>query len=92
SCFTQPVGFVFGNAGVGAGHIYGPRYQDWDMSFAKAVHITEHTQLQFQASFFNIFNHVNYQTPDTNVQDSSFGTISNDFLPRMGQLGMVFSF
>jgi hypothetical protein len=49
-------------------------------------------QLQFQASFFNIFNHVNYQTPDTNQQDSTFGVVSNDFLPRMGQLGMTFSF
>ena len=92
TCFTQPVGFVFGNAGVGAGSIYGPRYQDWDMTFAKAVHLAEGMQLQFQASFFNVFNHVNYQGPDTNVQDGSFGVISNDFLPRMGQLGMTLSF
>lgn len=92
TCFTQPVGFVFGNATVGAGHIYGPRYQDWDMTFAKSVHLAEHMQLQFQASFFNIFNHVNYQPPDTNQPDSSFGVISSDFLPRMGQLGMTLSF
>ena len=92
TCFTQPIGFVFGNAGVGAGNISGPRYQDWDMTFAKAVHLTERMQLQFQASFFNVFNHVNYQNPDTNVQDGSFGVISNDFLPRMGQLGMTLSF
>lgn len=92
TCFTQPVGFVFGNATVGAGHIYGPRYQDWDITFGKAVHVREGMQLQFQASFFNIFNHVNYQSPDTNVQDGSFGVISSDFLPRMGQLGMTFSF
>ncbi len=92
TCFTQPVGYVFGNAGVGAGNIKGPRYQDWDMTFGKAVHLAEGMQVQFQASFFNIFNHVNYQSPDTNVQDGSFGVISNDFLPRMGQLGMTFSF
>jgi hypothetical protein len=92
TCFTQPLGFVFGNAGVGAGNIKGPRYQDWDMTFGKAVHLAERMQVQFQASFFNIFNHVNYQSPDTNVQDSSFGVVSNDFLPRMGQLGMTFSF
>ncbi len=92
TCFTQPVGYVFGNAGVGAGNIKGPHYQDWDMTFGKAVHLAEGMQLQFQASFFNIFNHVNYQSPDTNVQDGSFGVISNDFLPRMGQLGMTYSF
>jgi len=92
SCFSQPVGFVFGNAGVGQGGIYGPRYQDWDMSFNKAVHFTEGVQLQFQAQFFNIFNHVNYQNPDTYQPDSTFGVVSSDYLPRMGQLGMVLSF
>jgi hypothetical protein len=92
TCFTQPEGFVFGNATVGDGHINGPRYQDWDMTFAKAVHLTEGMRLQFQASFFNIFNHVNYQPPDTNQPDSTFGVISSDFLPRMGQLGLTLSF
>ncbi len=94
SCFSAPSGFVFGNAGVAEGSIYGPRYLSWDMSFAKAVHVTEHMQLQFQAQFFNIFNHVNYQTPDTNVSDgpAKFGVISSDFLPRQGELGMVLSF
>ncbi len=92
SCFSQPIGFVFGNAGVGEGGIYGPRYQDWDLTFAKAVHVTESMHLQFQASFFNIFNHVNYQPPDTNQPDSTFGVVSSDFLPRQGQLGMTLSF
>ena len=92
SCFSQPVGFVFGNAGVGAGGIVGPRYQDWDLSFNKAVHLTESMHLEFQASFFNIFNHVNYQNPNTNVSSGSFGVISGDYLPRLGQLGLVLSF
>jgi carboxypeptidase family protein/TonB-dependent receptor-like protein len=94
SCFSAPSGFVFGNAGVAEGSIYGPRYLSWDMSFGKAVHLAEHMQLQFQAQFFNIFNHVNYQSPDTNVSDgpTKFGVISSDFLPRQGQLGMTLSF
>jgi Carboxypeptidase regulatory-like domain len=91
-CFSQPVGFVFGDDGVGQGNGYGPRYQSWDMSFGKAVHLAEHMRLQFQAQFFNIFNRVNYQQPDTGVTDSSFGQITNDFLPRQGQLGMVLTF
>ncbi len=92
SCFTQPQGFVFGNDGVAEGQGYGPRYQSWDMSFGKAVHLAERMQLQFQAQFFNIFNHVNYQTPDTGVQDGNYGKITSDYLMRQGQLGMVFSF
>jgi hypothetical protein len=92
TCFTQPEGYVFGNATVGDGHIYGPRYQDWDMTFAKSIRLAESVRLQFQASFFNIFNHVNYQPPDTNQPDATFGVISSDFLPRMGQLGLTLSF
>jgi len=48
--------------------------------------------LNFQANFFNVFNHVNFQNPDTGVTDSNFGVISSDFLPRQGQLGFTFSF
>ncbi len=94
SCFSEPIGFALGNDGVAEGGMYGPRYQDWDMSFNKAVHLAEHTQLQFQAEFSNIFNHVNYEPPDTNLQDGAgkFGVITSDFLPRIGQLGMVLSF
>ncbi len=92
SCYSQPIGFVFGNDGVGQGSGYGPRYMSWDMSFSKSIQFVERVHLQFQAQFFNIFNRVNYQTPDTGVTDSSFGQISNDYLPRQGQLGMTLSF
>lgn len=92
SCFSQPQGFVFGNDGVGQGNGYGPRYQSWDMSFGKAIHVTERVQMQFQAQFLNIFNHVNFQTPDTGVQDGNYGEITSDYLPRQGQLGLTLSF
>ncbi len=96
SCFSAPSGFVFGNAGVASGNIYGPRYLSWDMSFAKAIHMTERARLQFQAQFFNIFNRVNLNAGnlDTNASDGPgrFGVITGDFLPRQGQLEMVLSF
>jgi len=90
-CFAAPVGFTLGNSGVGK--VYGPRYQNWDLSLNKSVHFTEGTQLQLQASFFNVFNHTNLGAPDTNVQDgSNFGKVTSEFLPRQGQLGLVFTF
>lgn len=97
SCWSQPVGFVFGNAGVGEGQAYGPRYQSWDMSLGKTVHLTEDMRLQFQAQFFNIFNHTNFQPPNTAENagpppSGNFGEITSDFLPRQGQLGMVLTF
>jgi len=91
SCFSAPIGFTLGNSGIGK--VYGPRYQNWDMSLNKAVRFTEGVQLQLQASFFNVFNHTNLGAPDTNVQDgSNFGRVSSEFLPRQGQLGLVLSF
>ena len=90
SCFAQPQGFVLGNGGVG--EVYGPRYQDWDITASKGIFFGEGKQLRFQASFFNAFNHVNLGQPDTGVNDSTFGVISSDFQPRYGQLGMTFTF
>ena len=90
SCFAQPQGFVLGNSGVG--DVYGPRYQDWDITASKGIFFGESKQLRFQASFFNAFNHVNLGQPDTGVNDSTFGVISSDFQPRYGQLGMTFTF
>ncbi len=90
SCFAQPQGFVLGNGGVG--EVYGPRYQDWDITASKGIFFGEGKQLRFQASFFNAFNHVNLGQPDTGVNDSTFGVISSDFQPRYGQLGLTFTF
>jgi TonB dependent receptor-like, beta-barrel len=91
SCFSEPIGFTLGNSGVGK--VFGPPYQDWDMALNKAFRLTERAHLQFQANFFNVFNHTNFQNPDTNVQDgSNFGSIHGEYLPRQGQLGMVLSF
>lgn len=91
-CFAQPQGFVLGNGGVG--DVYGPRYQDWDVTGSKALLFGKDgsKQLKFEASFFNVFNHVNLGQPDTGVNDSNFGVVSSDFQPRYGQLGMVFAF
>lgn len=92
SCFSQPQGFDFGDSGIG--DVYGPRYQDWDFTLSKAQRFGPdgREQLQFQASFFNVFNHVNLGQPDTGVTDSTFGVVSGDFQPRYGQLGLTFSF
>lgn len=94
SCWSQPVGFVFGNAGVGQGQAYGPRYQSWDASLGKALQLAEGVQVRFQAQFFNVFNHVNLQPPNTsqNAGAGSFGVITSDFLPRQGQLGLTLQF
>jgi hypothetical protein len=52
----------------------------------------ERRKIKFVANFFNAFNLVNRQNPDTGVTDSNFGAVSSDFLPRQGQLGLSYSF
>lgn len=70
------------------------RYQDWDLGMHKVFGFgaNERQQIKFVANFFNAFNHVNRQSPDTGVTDSNFGVVSSDFLPRQGQLGLTYSF
>ena len=66
-----------------------------DLSFAKKILLpTERTRVTFSAEFFNIFNHVNFLDPATNLQSpQTFGVITtqgND--PRQIQLGLRFDF
>lgn len=90
SCFAEPALGTIGNDRTGNGHAYGPGLQNWDVSISKATSLwNEGTQLKFEANFFNIFNHVNLNNPDTNVADGNFGAITGDNgQPREIQLGL----
>jgi hypothetical protein len=94
SCFGEPALGTIGNDRTGNGHAYGPGLQNWDVSISKATSLwNEGTQLKFEANFFNIFNHVNFNNPDTNVADGNFGVITSDNgQPREIQLGMKLIF
>ena len=83
-----------GDSGISAGKIYGPRYNDWGMSFSKGIRMAEGAQLQVQAQLLNIFNHVNFQPPNTNEPSGTgpFGYITSDLPPRIGQFGLTLSF
>src|SRR5262249_39245625 len=52
---------------VGRGAFYGPKLFSWDMGFFKSNKITEQVNVQFRAEFFNIFNQVNFDNPNTNI-------------------------
>jgi len=81
----------------------GPGFTNVDFSIAKKFKITESAALQFQANFFNVFNHPNFGTPSGNYANCSFvagvgctgtfgsstATIGN---PRITQLALRFDF
>jgi hypothetical protein len=86
----------FGNAGVGI--LRGPGTATFSMTLAKRFAITERLNLRYEASFANLFNHLNLNTPRTlNILDSSFGRITQTQTvdqagPRTIQMSLRLSF
>lgn len=82
----------FGNAGKDS--VVGPGLINWNLSLFKTIPLTAHEGPRIELRFetFNTFNHTNYQGIDTNSHDSNFGTITNDYGPRLMELGGKFEF
>lgn len=78
SAFVRPSQLpldIYGNAGRGIG--YGPRYFDTDMAVLRYIPIdTERLRAQLRGEFFNIFNQVNFNNPDTSASSGTFGRIT----------------
>ena len=45
-----------------------------DLAVTKSVVIRENVRFSLQGEFLNAFNHPNFGTPDSGVQDPGFGT------------------
>jgi hypothetical protein len=43
--------------------LVGPRFFNWDLSFAKITRLAERLNLEFRSEFFNILNHPNFFQP-----------------------------
>ncbi|PYP91468.1 MAG: hypothetical protein DMG65_07745 [Candidatus Angelobacter sp. Gp1-AA117] len=95
SVFKAPAAGNIGN--VGRNSLYGPHYADFDLSLQKSFSITEKKKFQFRADVFNLFNHPNFNLPNSNLSFSSTGAISatagkitsdNNANPRLIQLGL----
>ncbi len=62
-----PTQFTYGNSDRDM--IWGPGYENWDMSAMKTFHVTEGLGLQFRRDFLNAFNHFNLGNPNMNLPD-----------------------
>jgi hypothetical protein len=78
-----------GTSGIGV--VKGPNYQDFDASLRKQFGVTESVRLVFQAQMFNVFNHTNFNTPNTTI-GGAFGTITGAAPPRQLQFGLRVDF
>jgi hypothetical protein len=96
SAFVLPTPGTYGS--LGRETLTGPGLADVDLSLFKNTSITEKTDLQFRAEFFNILNRSNYGPPNTTVFSSgavspSAGLITTTAtFPRQIQLGLKLIF
>jgi len=66
------------------------RSNTMDASLMKNTKLLESVRLQFRVEFFNVWNHPEFNAPDTNPTSSTFGKITsqaND-IGRVGQLSL----
>lgn len=78
AAFALPAPGTFGNCARNS--VYGPPLKQFDFSLIKNTKIAERQSLDFQAEFFDIFNHPNFDEPNTVFTPSnlsSFGEIFN---------------
>jgi hypothetical protein len=76
---------LFSHGNMGRNSLRGPGINNWDISILKDFKFTESKSLQFQASFFNAFNHVQFFGPSASEGasgfSSNFGQLTSDSTP-----------
>ena len=93
SVFQRPAPFTLGDARRTLGSVRSPWSFTTNLSVGKQFLIREEMNFEFRVEAKNAFNHPVFGTPDTNVGDDTFGTISYTSVgPREIQLGFKFNF
>src|SRR5262249_42887884 len=81
---------TFGKSGKNI--IRGPHYYNTDFGVTKRTSIVERAAIEFRAEFFNIFNNVMFNAPNSNQSSPQFGRITSSLDPRIIQFGMKLDF
>jgi carboxypeptidase family protein/TonB-dependent receptor-like protein len=77
---------------VGRNTMKGPAFQQWDFSAIKTIPIRETMSLQFRGEIFNIFNNVNFELPNNDINSPGFGQIQAAQPGRIVQLALKLQF
>jgi len=90
-----PVG-SWTNSNLGRNAIPGPMFTNMDLGVSKSFKITETSKLRFDANFFDLLNHPNFQNPQGNFSDPAFGQSQSTYGDtgghRVTQLALRFDF
>jgi hypothetical protein len=87
-CFA-PYG-TFGNTARDS--IHGPGLNFTNLALMKSIPVKEQMRFELRLETFNTFNHVNFNSPNSNVNSANFGRITSDTGPRLVQLAGKFYF
>ena len=88
--FVTPELYSFGNAGTGI--LTGPDLKNLDFSLTKTFRVTESKNFDFRAEVFNIVNHPNFGSPNTQADTALFGVITSALDSRQIQFGLKYIF
>ncbi len=70
----------------------GPGLNDTDITISKRIAVSETKYFQFRTDIFNIANKTQFNNPDGNFSDSTFGQIQGGRDPRLIQFALKFYF
>ncbi|MCA1561105.1 MAG: TonB-dependent receptor, partial [Acidobacteria bacterium] len=87
AAFEAPPPFTFGTTPRTL-DVRGPGFASVDFSVSKNIFVNDSVSFQLRSEFFNLFNRVNYNLPDTNFLSGGFGTINSAGEPRRVQFGV----
>jgi hypothetical protein len=73
-------------------NIYGPGYENWDLSLFKNIQFERSFNMQLRAEAFNAFNHVNYAGIATTLGQTNYGEVTSTGPARVLQLAAKISF
>ena len=70
----------------------GPGAFNVDLAVVKKFNLGEHAALELRGDAFNVFNHTQFNSPDTSVTSATFGQISTTADPRILQVAAHLTF
>ncbi len=87
SCYTAPPIFTYGNEARTDNALRTPGIANYDFALYKDTPIRENVVFQFRVESFNLFNRVQFGSPNSILGNPQFGNITTDLnLPRLLQV------
>ncbi len=91
AAFAQPTPGTLGNLKRNAG--VGPNYWNVDLAISRLITLSGTQRVELRLESFNLFDHFNWGTPNSNFNQGTFGRITSMAgAPRIIQLGIKYDF